>query len=378
MVRRRLDDARYHLAGGFMTILPMKFDDYRLLLSFDRTGGHALNWKYFMEEVDRLYKAFHESFSYRGHDYMYQQYPLLSICFPDLLLETKGKEVPYTPVVFPGEVFDEPIPLEENCHDYIHAMDIDDYNKRQVRFFFIALVWGYNELKRAILQADAAISNAEFEVELQRFAASPNSAVVPIRKAHDDIHQYFKTGTGVDARSKPFWREQIQRGLDFEMQMRIQHEAAQREAARREAAAQRGGWNVGSAGRGQHAGMAGRGGMPALHDARHGGVQMLVQGNTFLGAGTQMGTQANAQGQHQATEPHQQQGNAMIDWHHAHADHRPLQFDKEEVFEDLFDVIDAELAVGVLPNVPIPVPAHASVKKKASFQGKKRLPIHLH
>ncbi len=166
-----------------MVILPNKFDAYQLLLDFDRSSDF-LNWFAFLDVANSVFHGFHSWVQSAGHWYRYQCFPILSICFPDQLLETKGVVPPFAPVIFPGPLTNHPVLLEENRWDIIDNMEADDASKRAVRFFLPALIWGYNELKKALLYDEVAISNADFDVDLQHFAAmsNPDATELPVSK----------------------------------------------------------------------------------------------------------------------------------------------------------------------------------------------------
>ncbi len=124
-VRRRLDDSRYHLVQGLMTVLPYKFDEHALMCDFDRIGDF-FNWFAFVDQVNSIFNSCHSWSKYNGVFYRYQRYPILSMCYPDQLLQTKGVELPFVPVICPGVLTSHPVYLEENHFHVIDKLTQDD------------------------------------------------------------------------------------------------------------------------------------------------------------------------------------------------------------------------------------------------------------
>ncbi len=320
-----------------MTVLPYKFDEHALMCDFDRTGDF-FNWFAFVDQANSVFNSCHSWSKYNGAFYRYQRYPILSMCYPDQLLQTKGVELPFVPVICPGVLTSHPVYLEENHFHVIDKLTQDDVALRSVRFFLPALVWGYNELKKALLQDEITISNAAFEVDLQHFAAmsNPDHADVPVRRDYGDIDEQFTTGTGRTAREQLYWRSSLARTKELENQMRLQMEY---EASRN---TWQSGWVVG------------RGGVPVRPEAGRGGP-IVVQGTT---AGQVAGHTA---GLPPASAQHQHEGNTFLEWHYLRNNPTaPLADEEELIQEDLERMgIDPEAAAarGALPHVPTPVPS---------------------
>ncbi len=364
-----MDDGRFYLAKGLMTILPHKFDEYRLLLTFDHTGGEFVNWTVFLDEVNDVFQTCHASYNNGHHFYVYQSTSVLSICYPDQLLETEGVKAPFKPVVFPGPLSMEPILFEHNRWENIHKMPIDDFYKMEIAFFLPVYIWAYNELKRALLQDEIAISNAEFEVELQRFASlpSPDPAEVPLRKGFGDIREQFKTGTGHNARTMPFWRERIEHGKQVETVLRNQFEV---------------GLHTRMATMATRTQYGGRGGAPGWQEGGGRGGHAITPGISYVGAvavGQATGQtpgQAAGQTPGQGVAARRQQGNMLIDWQRTRQVNLRMPSLGEEAQRYLGEPerleTDAAEAVmlGILPSVPIPAPAPATQLTKETIDGK--------
>ncbi len=128
--RRRLDDSRYHLVQGLMTVLPYKFDEhaphvrFRPHRRFSSTGSRSLT------KVNSIFNSCPLlGAKYNGVFYRYQRYPILSMCYPDQLLQTKGVEFTFRPQSSVQEsLTSHPVYLEEN---HFHVIDKLDTGRRR-------------------------------------------------------------------------------------------------------------------------------------------------------------------------------------------------------------------------------------------------------
>lgn len=362
-VRRRMDDSRYHLVQGLITVLPNEFDIDALMCDFDRTGDFH-NWSAFTDQVNIVFNTCHSWERFNRKWYKYQRYPILSRCYPDQLLETVGVEPPYIPVICPGLLSTKPVFLAMNAASVIDKLTADDVALRSVRFLLPALVWGYNELKKVLLHDEMQRSQAAFDLELQQLAAmaNPDHAVVPVRREFADIADQFKTGTGQPARNHPYWRNKLQHAKELEELSRQQMEYAM----------ERNAWSQNW--------VAGRTGMPVRPEAGQGGP-VVIQGTTvYVGAGGQVaGHVVHGHGHSGAPPvfaPHQQvqhEGNGLINWHMSRRNPRgPPLHELEQRHADMermrVSTADA-VAHGALPHVAFPEPTDPAQREEDSNKG---------
>lgn len=210
VLRRHLDNGRFSVASGFMAIFPDFFVVDHLLSQYDITKS-TVDWSRFQLA---LHEHFRRHFRNKDPNNGLQKYSVFHRCSRSLLLHVGSSlpsdtvEQPVAPMpkvslFTPRSAVSEINLLPENKGRW-SLNETDEAVARQLRFYVPALIWAYNELKKALLDEDAHISRLRSILKAQ----DEHQLVAPLPVLNPNMLR-FAAGTALTMRGEDYWKKAI-------------------------------------------------------------------------------------------------------------------------------------------------------------------------
>lgn len=217
MARRQMDDARFNVAAGFMMLFPDTFKD-SLLAHYDRSKT-TIVWKEFYSALGLFYRD-HYNFSRKGAT---QRNSVFFYCHRAKLLYKECEFDMFTKLPTPQRdttFFNTDCPrnprLRHKSHTFepprrmVNKDDIELY--RALKFFIPAFIWGFCELKDALLTDYGVIEQTEGLIAAQdRLINGEPGAVRLALEKFVPARNRFDVGTAISVRSHPTWKAKKER-----------------------------------------------------------------------------------------------------------------------------------------------------------------------
>ncbi|EJC97463.1 uncharacterized protein FOMMEDRAFT_24419 [Fomitiporia mediterranea MF3/22] len=218
IVRRATDVVRYHVARGFMIVLPDFFEPRDILIRFDETAT-SVNWNKFLRVLNDNY-LFHFRVEKTGSE-GYRIRPHYSVFYRFAGTEGKrldGIETEVYPNVklveeFMGDNF-----AYDDCYEngrFVRESQVD-FLRRILEFFIPALIWEFNVAKKLLISADASLRDAQaqydFHCKLVEAVRSGHSYddIAPSQVSVDrHAASRFDIGTAFEVRKQEPWSKFI-------------------------------------------------------------------------------------------------------------------------------------------------------------------------
>ncbi len=227
-LRRCVDDARFSIVDGFMTVFPEKFKAETVLNEYDPSHT-TVEWNKFVNLLSSLLRS-HGHFRSGKNPIIVQEASAFKACDGESLLSIHGVNTgPFDPIAQPeGTVpevsffkgqpeiggdfkFDPGNPSEPG------TIPLDKWLHTHFKVYIPAFIWAFNVLKLSIYQEDVAIRLLARSIVRDREAIRDfrhtTVTEAELKEAEEvkdplpPISSFFEVGTGSSLRKDPKWQQ---------------------------------------------------------------------------------------------------------------------------------------------------------------------------